>query len=43
VPAALKLARELAAQGKVGNAPAGQDDTPDKPDEPPAPQQLSLF
>lgn len=40
VPAALKMARELAAQGKVGNTPTGKegDDTPDEP-----PQQLALF
>jgi hypothetical protein len=42
VPAALKLARELAAQGKVGNSAVGTDEA-EKPDEPPAPQQLSLF
>ena len=46
VPTALQMARELAAQGKVGNALAGNDgenSQQGQQDEPPPPQQLSLF
>jgi DNA polymerase len=43
LPAALEQARQLAAQGQLGNPPAGATGKPDGNEEETPPEQLSLF